>query len=176
MAKVIWHKAASLPQMDGSIIFARFHPRDPCALPWGHIGATWQIWLNCASFSPPKSTTQTANQSVQPFLHSSWQIVVGHARACPSPNNCGGSGPHVIHASLGPPESITQMAAPSVQPFLHRWAHSAPIRYNGSPLPPQNYPFPWGMWTPSNILFLGQTPVFNPNGTLIGWAIFYKAH
>jgi len=29
----------------------------------------------CASFGPPESTTQTANQSVQPFLHSSQQKV-----------------------------------------------------------------------------------------------------
>jgi len=28
-------------------------------------------------------TTQTASRSVQPLLHSSRQIVVGHARACP---------------------------------------------------------------------------------------------
>ena len=31
-----------------------------------------------ASLGPPKSTTQMASESVQPFLHSSLQSVVGH--------------------------------------------------------------------------------------------------
>ena len=35
------------------------------------------------SLGPPESTTQTIFQSVQPFLQSSPQSVVGHARACP---------------------------------------------------------------------------------------------
>jgi len=41
--KVIWHKAASSPQMDSSLAFARWHQR---AIPWGHTGATWRIRLN----------------------------------------------------------------------------------------------------------------------------------
>jgi len=52
--------------------------------------------------------------------------------------------PHLIHDFLGPPEPITQMASWSVQPFLHRWPQSVPILCNGTPLPPQNCPFPWG--------------------------------
>ena len=41
----------------------------------------------CAStsFGQPESTTQTANRSVQPFLHSSQPSVVGHAQACSFP-------------------------------------------------------------------------------------------
>jgi len=35
----------------------------------------------CASFCPPESTTQTANRSIQPCLHSSRQSVVGHIGA-----------------------------------------------------------------------------------------------
>jgi len=43
VAKVIWRKAASPPQMDGSVVLARWRQ---CALPWGHIGATLQMRLN----------------------------------------------------------------------------------------------------------------------------------
>ena len=43
MVKVLWHKIASPPQMDGSITFARWYQ---CALPRGHIGATCWIRLN----------------------------------------------------------------------------------------------------------------------------------
>jgi len=39
-------------------------------------------------------------------------------------------------------------------------------------LSPQNCPFPWGMFTSSNIWFLGPTQVLNPNGISVGSAIF----
>ena len=35
----------------------------------------------CASFGPPESTTETANRSVQPFLHSSRDSFVGYTGA-----------------------------------------------------------------------------------------------
>ena len=161
---------------------------------------------NYAPFGPPESTSQMANESVQPFLHSSWQSVIRHAH---SPNNCPftwGYGPHLIHAFLGPtrvqnPYDISigsavfkqltaecyytlQQAAPSpiiitpfpwgicttkmtswsVQLFLHRWPQSVPILYSRMPLPPQNCPLPWGMWTLSNTWFLGPNRVLIPNG------------
>jgi len=34
--------------------------------------------------------------------------------------------------------------------------------------PPQNCPFPWGIWTPSNTCFPRPTRVINPNGISIG--------
>ena len=43
MVKIIWHKTASPPQTDGSIVLARWRQ---CAFPCGHIGATWPIRLN----------------------------------------------------------------------------------------------------------------------------------
>jgi len=72
VVKVIWYKTALPPLTDGSIVFTRWRQ---CAHVRGHIGGTWRIWLKCASFGPPESTTQTANRSVQPFLHSSQQSV-----------------------------------------------------------------------------------------------------
>ena len=49
VVKVIWHKAASPRQTDGSIVFARWRQ---CALPWQHIGATWRIRLNSCFLRP----------------------------------------------------------------------------------------------------------------------------
>jgi len=69
----------------------------------GTLSSPGKYDSTCASFGPPESTTQMANRSVQQFLHSSWQGVVGHAH-CPGmffptviAPLCGGSGPHWRH-------------------------------------------------------------------------------
>jgi len=49
---------------------------------------------------------------------------------------------------------------------------SAPLLYNGPLGFPKNLPFPWGIGHPSNTWYLGPTRVINPNGILIGSAIF----
>ena len=85
MVKVICHKAASPPQMDGSVVFARWHQR---ALPWGHTGATWRIRLNLCFLRPTQVHNTNGKSIGSAILHSSRQRVVGRARACPSPNNC----------------------------------------------------------------------------------------
>jgi len=41
---------------------------------------------------------------------------------------------------------------------------------------PQNYQFPWGIWSPSNTWFAGPTRVLNPKGIFIGSAVFCRAH
>jgi len=98
------------------------------------------------------------------------------------PNNCPfawGSGTHLIHASFGSLEPTTQTVFPSIGCavyFLHRWSQSVPILYNGTPLRPQNCPFSWGMWTPSNTWFLGPTRILDPNGILIASAVFCRTH
>jgi len=38
--------------------------------------------------------------------------------------------------------------------------------------PPQNCPYPWGIWTPSNTWFLGSSRVLNSNGISIVQAVF----
>jgi len=55
--KVIWHKTASPPQTDSSIVFARWRQ---CARRGGHIGATWRIRLNVCFLQYTR-------------VHSSWQ-------------------------------------------------------------------------------------------------------
>jgi len=58
VVKVIWHKNASLPQTDGSIVFARW---GQCALPCGHIGATWRIRLNLCFLRPTRVVVHNTN-------------------------------------------------------------------------------------------------------------------
>jgi len=57
---------------------------------------------------------------------------------------------HVTHASLGPPKFVpqTETASRSVEVFLHSSQQKIPIIYNGPPpLPLQNCPCAWGIWT-----------------------------
>jgi len=129
VVKVIWRKTASPPLTDGPIVFAKWCQY---AFPCGHIGATWRIRLKLlklctlappaeydwtrASFSPSKSTIQTANRSVQLFLHSSWQEVpILYIKL---PLLMGRSKPHLINHFLHHSEPTIQTASRLLQPFL----------------------------------------------------------
>ena len=121
--------------MDISIVFARWRqfPFSECTLaPPGKYSWT------CASFIPPKFTTQTANWSVQLFLNSSRQKVLILYNGPPlTPNTLIiVIFPHLTHDFLGPSKPTTQMPSRSVQPFLHMSPQSVPILYNGMPLSP----------------------------------------
>ena len=117
MVKVIWHKTASLPQTVES-----YSPGD--ANEPSHVG----------TLAPPGEYDWT-------------------------------------HPSVGPPEFTTQTANRSVQPFLHSSRHKVPKLYNGLPFP-QNCYFPWGIWTPSNLWFIGAVQARNPNDITVGSAVF----
>jgi len=81
--------------------------------------------------------------------------------------------PHLTHDSYGPSKPTTQRASRSVWPFLHRRPQSLPTLYNGTPLPQSKLPLPMGgSGPPSTTWFPGPTRVLNPNGILIGAAIF----
>jgi len=73
------------------------------------------------SLGPHESTSQTASQLLQPFLHSSQHSVPMLCNGPPFPSKlpfaCR-SRPHLIHDSLGPSESALQTASGLVQPFL----------------------------------------------------------
>jgi len=51
----------------------------------------------------------------------------------------------------------------AVSPYTLQWTTLSP---------PQNCPFPWGIWPPSNTGFLGPIQAHNPNGISIGSAVF----
>jgi len=92
-----------------------------------------------ASAGPSKSKTQMASRSIQPFLRSSWQSVVGHARAALSPKNSPSHGAIWTPNKwfLEPREPITQTASRSVQQFLHSSLQNVRpyILYNRPPFP-----------------------------------------
>ena len=105
----------------------------------------------CGSLGPRNSTRQTASRSIQPFLHSSRQIVpilynglLLHPQNCPFPLE--DMDLHLIHNSLDPFKSTTRTASQFVQPFLHSSLQSVPLLYSGLPLTLQNCPFSWGIW------------------------------
>jgi len=107
-----------------------------------------------ASFGHP---TPQPKRSVQPFLHSSWQSVIGHVRACPLPKNFpsyGGSGPHLMHASLGPPESIPKWHLDRFSCFCTADG-SVSSGLSGHALP-EIAPSHGGTLTPSNMWLLGS--------------------
>ena len=99
----------------------------------------------CATFGPPQSTTQTANRSVQPFLHNSRQKVPILYNGRPFPQSCPfswGSVPYLI---------MIPWASSSAQSKRHhdRFSrfrtgdHRVSLYFAmGRPFDPQNGPFP----------------------------------
>jgi len=98
-----------------------------------------------ASIGPLESSTQTVSQSIQPFLHSSWQsvpmlynellfplkIATSHGGIWTSYNT---------HDFVGPSEPTTQMTSLLFPSFLHRRPQSVPILY----FSPLKLPLPIG--------------------------------
>jgi len=102
-----------------------------------------------------------ASRSIQPFLHSSRQSVIGYISATwRMPLKLCTLAPADEYnwtcASFGPPESITQRANLSVHLFLYSLRQKVPILYNGQPFP-QNCPFSWGSGSPSIHDSLGES-------------------
>ena len=135
-------------------------------------------WRQCAlhvthvSLGPPESTTQTTSRSVQPFFAK--LTAESHytlQRAAPYPLIIAHL-PHLIRASLGYPNPQRKRY---LDWFSRVWTadRSVSLYFTmGRPILPQNCPFPRGIWTPSNTWFIGRTRVHNPNGILIGSAVF----
>jgi len=153
-----------------------------------YIGATWRIQLKlctmalpcvylwtCASFGPPESTTETANQ---PFLHNSWQKVsiLYNRRPFPqklpllmgicTPSNSRFLGPVWAHnpsrIMIGSDVCIQVTAE---YPYTLQWAGP----------PPSKLPIPInGSGPQSNIWFPGPTKVLNPSGISIGSVVFVR--
>ena len=75
-------------------------------------------------------------------------------------------------ASFGPLESTTNTANGSVQSFLHSLWQKVPILYKGRPCPPE-LPLPMGdLDLTCNTWCFRTMRAHNPNGTLIGSAVF----
>jgi len=105
---VIWHKAHRCRRWmvqcystgDGNVSFNK-----------GTLAPAGKYDWTCASFNSLESTTDTANGSVQPFLHSLRQKVPILYNGCPCPPELllptGIWTSHVTHDAFGPCESTT---------------------------------------------------------------------
>ena len=135
--------------------------------PPGEYNWTW------ASFSPLESTTETANGSVQPFLHSLWQKV-----------------PIFHNGRFYPPELLFPMGDLDLPWSMMLWAHASPQpkrhlhRFSGvctdgcrvslywfACFPLKIVPSHVGVRTSCNTWFTGSTRVQNANGNLIVSAV-----
>ena len=85
-----------------------------------------------------------------------------------------GSGPHLTHDSLGPfePNNSNGILIGSAV-FAQMTSCPYTLQWHAT-FSPQNCPFPWGIWSPSNTWFPGPTPVLNVNGISIGSAVFAR--
>jgi len=96
----------------------------------------------------------------------------GHALLLKIASSHGGSVPHPISGSLGPPDSASQTASIGSAVFAQFTAEYPYTLQQAAPFP-QKFPLPMGgIWAPSNTWFLGPTRILNPNGILIGSAVF----
>jgi len=130
-----------------------------------------------ASFGPLKSTTKTANGSVQPFCTVYGTKCLYFTMGAPiqqnSPFPRGIWTSHVTHDALGLCEPTTETAPRSVQPCLHRWLQSVLIWFACFALKivPAHVGI-WRFWTSCHTWFIGPTGVRNANGNLIVSAVF----
>ena len=111
---------------------------------WRHLANTIELVLPSAH--PTEFTTQTANRSVQSFLHSSRQKVPILYNGCLFPQKfplpIGDLDLHRLYDSLGQSEPINSITIGSA--VFAQMTQSVPILCNGPPLPPQNCCFAWG--------------------------------
>jgi len=155
---------------DSWIVFARWRQ---CALPCGRIGTTWQMFPSAHTCLQPKRQIDQFSRFCTAHGRKSLYCTTGDSFPQNCPFSWGGDlDPYLTHDSLSQTKPTVQTASRLVQLFLHRWLQGVLILYNGCPFPPQNCPFPWGIWTPSNTWFPGPTQVLNPNGIPIGSAVF----
>jgi len=144
-----------------------------CALHKGTLAPPREYDSTYASFSPPESTTQTANRSVQPFLHRSRRSVVSHIGAtCRIRLNIrrhlANTIKHVLRWSQRNPNdksigwaAFAQLAASPYRPTL-QWASLSPKLS----LPIVGSGPPYNSWFP------GPARAQNPNGISIGALVF----
>ena len=152
MFKVIWQKAALPPHIDGAVVFARLRQ---CAHHQTH-----------ASLGPPESSTHMACQLVQPFLHNSWQSVVGLGHVLPL-KNCpfawNDLDPRLIRGSLGLSDSKSETVSRSVQLFFAQLVAECPYSLQWTTISPSKLHIPmWASGPPSNRWFHGPIQAQQP--------------
>jgi len=137
---------------------------------WRHLANTIELVL------PPESTTQTANRSVQPFLHSSRHKVsiLYNGRLFPpkiAPSR-GGIWPPSNSRFLAPDRAYSPNGILIVSAVFARVTAECPYTLLWDAPFPSKLPLPiGGSGPPSNTWFPWPTRVLNPNCISIGSAV-----
>ena len=155
---VIASCCAVLPNNDkwSKYLTKRPHRRRTWTVQWYLPGcASVHPTLTHTSMDPPKSITQTASQLSQPFLHNSWQSVVGqHAPLDMYPQLIHFLGHIRVHTTKWHHHWFSRFCMATEHGRFNRIRQVTP------------------MCTSCNTCFLGPTVVQIPNGIWIGSAIF----
>jgi len=158
VVKVIWHKTASPPQTDDSIVFAMWHQRATGRAHWRHLANTIELVLPSAHQSPqPK-------RQIDRFS----RFCTAHGRKCiyftigdPFPQNCPFS-----WVDRDPIYFMIPWARPSPQSKLHHDPFSyfrtgdcrVSLYYTMGAAFPKNCPFPRGIWTRCKTQYIVTIP------------------
>jgi len=129
-----------------------------------HISRTWRMRLNLCFLRPTRIHNTNGESIGLAILHSSRQNVVGHAQACPFPNNCPFAWSIWTPSNtcfLGPIQATTQTASRSVQPFFAQMTVECPYTLQWDAPSPLKLPIPMGIWAQQPPLlvhvYCGQT-------------------
>jgi len=127
---------------------------------WRPVEYDW----TCVSFDLPESTTQMVNRSVRPFLHSSWQSVVGYVGATwrIRLDSCFLRSNRVHNPNSKSIDSAVSAQLMAESPYTLQWVT----------LSPRIAPSHGGIWTPSNTWFPRPIRSHNPKGISTGSAVF----
>jgi len=154
-------------------VFARWRQ---CVLSWGQIGATWRIRLNLCILRPIWVHNQngksigsdvfaqltTENAYTLQWAPLSTRIAPFHGGSR-LPSNTRFLGPMQADNPNG-----TSIASAVFAQMTPECLYFTMVRL----FPPQNCPFPWGIWAPCNTWFIGPNRILNPNGNSIASAVF----
>jgi len=145
MVKVIWHKTMSLPQTDSSVTFARWYQ---CALPCGHIGTTWQIWLKLCFLWPtqvhnPNGKLISSAISAQLTAESPYTLQWAPLSPKIAPFH-GVSGPPTNTWFLEPIHDHNPNSISIGSIVFAQCSADCPYTLQWDAAPPQNCCFPWG--------------------------------
>ena len=131
VVKVIWQKAASLPHMDGAVVFNR----------WSSVHLHLIRDISWAHPSPqPKRHLDRFNH----FCKADGRVSLGMSFLQKIVPLHGAIWTPIYYMVLRPPESPPLTASRMVKPFLHSWRRSVPLLYDNCPFPLHNCCFPVG--------------------------------
>ena len=169
MVKVFWHETASPLQADGSVVLPGWRQY---ALPCGHIGAIWWIWLKLFFLWPTRvhnPNSKSIGSAVSAQLTAESPCTLQWATLSPkiAPSHWGSDSWFLGPVQAHNPNGIMIRSAV----FAQVTADSLYFTVR-CPLPLKIASFCGGIWTPFNTWFPGPNRVLNSNGILIGSGVF----